>query len=434
MYKSYSKPKPFGSRPHSSSGGFNRSRSSGTGSTSSSGRSGGYSSFGARRSYGGGRGGGFANKQVHVGTLLRLIESGSTQNSDASREKEHVVVNSFSDFKISDQLKATIKTHGYVTPTPVQDLAIPAILEGRDLIGMANTGTGKTAAFLIPLIEKVSQNRAEKVLIVTPTRELANQIYEEFRAFSGGLRIFAAVCIGGANMYVQRRELQRNPNFVIGTPGRIKDFINQRVLNLSDFGNVVLDETDRMVEIGFIEEIKFFISLLPKKRQSLFFSATITPKIREILTAFVSNPVTVNVKKQDTAKNVKQEVVRTRGAQKIDLLQGMLTKQEFSKVLIFGKTKWGVQKLSEELIVRGFKAGAIHGDKRQNQRQFVLNQFKRNEINILLATDVASRGLDIKDVSHVINYELPESIDDYVHRIGRTGRADKSGVAITFVD
>jgi superfamily II DNA/RNA helicase len=249
------------------------------------------------------------------------------------------------------------------------------------------------------------------------------------------MNIYAAICIGGADIYRQKTELRKNPSFIIGTPGRITDLIKQRALDLSRVGNVVLDETDTMVDIGFLEDIKFFISLLPAKRQSLFFSATISPKIREVLNIFVKDPVTISVKTQETAEGIEQAIVQVgRSRNKIDVLHELLLQKEFEKVLIFVRTKWGVQKLSDELQSRGHKTGAIHGDKRQNQRQLVLKQFKRCEIKVLLATDVASRGLDIKDVSHVINYDMPESYEDYVHRIGRTGRADKKGIALTLVD
>jgi ATP-dependent RNA helicase RhlE len=350
-------------------------------------------------------------------------------------QEEFVPINGFSDFPLSAILQENISYKGYTSLTPIQDKAITHILAGRDVIGIANTGTGKTAAFLIPLVDKVSNNRNEKVLIVTPTRELALQINEELRSFSRGLGIKSSLCIGGMSIQKQKNELKQNVNFVIGTPGRIKDLIQSRILNLSGFNNVVLDEADRMVDIGFISEIKYFISLLPKNRQSLFFSATISPKVREILQPFVNDPITVSVKQTDTVENIDQNVIRvTNKKRKINQLTDLLHQDGFSKILIFGRTKWGVQKLANELIEKGFKAGAIHGNKNQNQRQKVLEKFKNNEIKILLATDVASRGLDIPDVSHVINYDLPANYDDYIHRIGRTGRATKKGVALTFIE
>ena len=347
--------------------------------------------------------------------------------------KEDVITHQFSDFQISDLIKRNIEVKGYKIPTPIQDKAIVPILEGHDLIGMANTGTGKTAAFLIPLIEKVLKDRSQKVLIVTPTRELATQIRDEFYTFANGLNIYSALLIGGANMWRQKEELRRNPNFVIATPGRLGDHVRDRSINLAYFGSVVLDETDRMVDVGFLQTIREIISLLPANRQSLFFSATLDARVQGILHSFVRNPVIVSVKNGDIIANIKQEVVKVVSPNtKIEELHKLLIRGEFEKVLIFGRTKYGVQKLSDDLIDRGFKAGAIHGNKNQSQRVRVLESFKRDAIRILIATDVASRGLDIPNVSHVINYDLPESYEAYIHRIGRTGRADKKGVALTF--
>lgn len=341
----------------------------------------------------------------------------------------------FTDFNIVDILKQNIASRGYKQPTPIQDQAIKPILEGRDLIGLANTGTGKTAAFLIPLINKIYQDRQEKALIIVPTRELALQIDDEFYAFTKNMNVYSTMIIGGKNISRQIRDLRRNPNVVIGTPGRLKDLVERRVLFLEDFTTIILDEVDLMVDIGFINDVKYFISLLPKERQSLFFSATISPKIQEVLRDFVTNPVTVSVKQQDTAQNIDQDVIRVSGGdKKIDILHDLLIRDGFDKVLVFGKTKHGVEKLNKELEFRGFRVGAIHGNKKQGQRQRTLEDFKRNEIQILLATDVASRGLDIDNVTHVINYDLPDTYEDYIHRIGRTGRANKKGVALTFIE
>ena len=241
--------------------------------------------------------------------------------------------------------------------------------------------------------------------------------------------------IGGANEWRQREDIRSDPHVVIATPGRLKDFIQTHVIRLSGFRNVVLDEADRMVDIGFLNDIKYFISLLPTARQSLFFSATITSKAGELLSGFVRNPLRVSIQSESDKTHIAQDVVYVpRDSTKINTLHDLVKKQEFSKVLVFGRTKHGVQKIADELSRRGVKSGAIHGNKRQNQRQYILNQFMHNQIQILLATDVASRGLDIPDVTHVINYDLPETMEDYVHRIGRTGRANKRGVALTFMD
>lgn len=341
----------------------------------------------------------------------------------------------FTEFALDRILQENVRARGYITPTPVQDQVIPAILEGRDVIGTAKTGTGKTAAFLIPLIQKIIRDRAQRILVVAPTRELVVQIHQELRDLSHGLAIRSAMLIGGTSEWRQLQDVRRDPHVVIATPGRLKDFIESRHIRLSGFRNVVLDEADRMVDIGFIKDIKYFISLLPPARQSLFFSATISGSVGEVIRDFVKDPVRVTVATQDSTNTIVQDVIRVTGNRsKVDMLYEMLKKKEFEKVLVFGRTKHGVQRLSDELEKRGVRAGAIHGNKRQNQRQYVLNQFTRSELQILLATDVASRGLDIPNVSHVINYDLPETMDDYTHRIGRTGRANKQGIALTFID
>lgn len=392
-----------------------------------------YRRFNQRR-HGFNRFGGYRSRS---GRSVKSFDPTSVINTNYVKKdaEEYIILNTFADFQISDKLKENILQKGYKIPTPIQDKAIPAILEGKDLIGIANTGTGKTAAFLIPLIDKVFKNRNQKVLIVAPTRELAMQIRDEFFAFSRNLGIYCALCIGGANIRRQIGDLMRNPSFVIGTPGRIQDLIRSRALNLSGFGSVVLDETDRMVDIGFIKDIKFIVSLLPKIRQSLFFSATVGHEAREILASFVQNPVTISVKIRDVIENITQSTVKIPDSNmKVEKLHELLISPECEKVLVFGRTKYGVQRLSDELVRRGFKSDAIHGNKRQAQRTRTLEMFKRSEIKVLIATDVASRGLDIPNVSHVVNYDLPESYDAYIHRIGRTGRADKKGVALTFTN
>lgn len=342
---------------------------------------------------------------------------------------------SFNDFQLVSVLKQNIAHHGFTKPTPIQDQSINPILEGRDVIGLASTGTGKTAAFLIPLINKMFTTRSEKTLIIAPTRELATQINQEFRQFAYDMKLYSALIIGGASTNRQIHDLRRNPHVVIATPGRLKDLVDRKLIYLQDYANVVLDEVDLMVDIGFINDVKYFLSFLPKTRQSLFFSATISPKVKSILEAFVTNPVTITIKEQAPSENVDQDVIRvSHPAKKVDQLHDLLIQDGFDKVLIFGRTKHGVDKLHKELTFRGFKTGAIHGNKTQGQRQRILDSFKRNEIQILLATDVASRGLDIDNVTHVINYELPENYEDYIHRIGRTGRAGHTGVALTFID
>lgn len=378
-------------------------------------------------------------KFFHNGKRSKLAEkieaSRFVNKAGSSTVEVYSPTHKFGDFPLSDTLKSNITNQEYSMPTPIQDQSITHILEGRDLIGIANTGTGKTAAFLIPIIDKISKNTQEQVLIITPTRELALQIKDEFRKFSHGLGIYALLCIGGASMGMQKHELRRNPHVVIGTPGRLKDLIKERCLNLSEFHTVVLDEVDRMVDIGFIKDITYFLSLLPQDRQSLFFSATVPSQVREIIQRFAKNPITVSVKTRDTGENINQDIIRVKDKnKKIEQLHEILQKEGVDKVIVFGRTKWGIQKLTNTLIQRGVKAAAIHGNKSQGQRQYALEQFKKNAIQVLLATDVASRGLDIENVTHVINYDAPATYDDYIHRIGRTGRADKKGIALTFVE
>lgn len=379
----------------------------------------------------------FSNTSNASRDVIRAIKSHQQTTAALIPENQSVFIpqHTFADFSLPEALLRNITYKNYTELTPIQDEAIEPIQKGKDIIGIANTGAGKTAAFLIPLIDKASKMRSEKVLIIAPTRELAVQISDELHSLGRGLGITSVLCIGGANLQRQKMTLSQHPQFVIGTPGRLKELIQERVLHLSQFRTVVLDEADRMVDIGFIQDIKYFISLLPKTRQSLFFSATISGKVHEILRDFVYNPVTVSVKIHEIPHTISEELIKVvHKDRKVDQLHDLLVSRGFDKVLIFGRTKWGIQKLTDELVRRGFKAGAIHGNKRQNQRQKTLDQFKRNDIRILLATDVASRGLDISGVTHVINYDVPASFEDYIHRIGRTGRANNIGVALTFFE
>ncbi len=344
------------------------------------------------------------------------------------------VTSKFTDFSFIEHLQANLVKQGYRVPTPIQDQSIEAIIAGRDLIGLANTGTGKTAAFLLPLINKVYQDRSQKVLVIAPTRELALQIEDELRKFSWGMKIFYTSCVGGLPIGKQIASLRMRQDFVIGTPGRLKDLANRGFITFSSFNNVVLDEVDRMLDMGFVDEIRYFLSQLPVERQSLFFSATMPEKIARLTESFAKNPITVKVSSGETAVNVHQEVIKTTRFDKKAKLHEILAQPEMEKVIIFSETKRDVERLAVELIENGFKAESIHGDKRQGQRQKALRDFKDERIKILVATDVAARGLDIKDVSHVINYTTPKTYDDYVHRIGRTGRGHSLGKALTFVE
>lgn len=391
-----------------------------------------YNSRFARPDRGGSRN--FGGQRRRPGLSIdvqRFINKVDTVFLDEVYEPNH----RFSDFKFEERLAQNIEAKGYDIPTPIQDQSIKHTMSGTDVLGIANTGTGKTAAFLLPLINKILINRSEKILILAPTRELATQIDEEFRSFVRGCGLYSVVCIGGASMNVQISQLRRSYNVVVATPGRLKDLVQHRALSLSQFKNVVVDEVDQMFDMGFVKDIQLILEQLPSERQSLFFSATLSPEINKLVKAYLRNPVTVALKTRDTAATVDQDIVRiTNAAAKIEVLHDLLNTEECSKVLIFGRTKRGVHKLCETLVTRGFRADSIHGDKTQYARQQALNKFKQNRVEILVATDVAARGIDIPDVSHVINYELPESYDDYVHRIGRTGRANRLGKALTFVE
>lgn len=372
--------------------------------------------------------GGFSRSRIDVS---RYINKGVPVVASAPFVPE----NKFADFMIDQRLKDNIITKGYVNPTPIQDKSINHILQGKDIVGSANTGTGKTAAFLIPLIDKVLKGKDEQVLIVVPTRELALQIDAEFKMFARNLKLFSVCAVGGSALGRQISQLRYHNSFVIGTPGRIRDLMERKCLNLSKFKTIVLDEADRMLDMGFVNDMRFMISHMPAVRHTLFFSATLSSEVERLIKDFLKDPVRVSVKTQDTSKNIEQDIIRVpAGKGKIDTLHELLISDGFGKVLIFGKTKHGVERLSEILTQRGHKSSSIHGNKSQPQRQRALADFKENRARILVATDVAARGLDIPNVTHVINYDLPATHEDYIHRIGRTGRGDHKGKALTFVE
>ncbi|MCF7865252.1 MAG: DEAD/DEAH box helicase [Candidatus Pacebacteria bacterium] len=429
-----------GGRGGYSSGGSSYGGSRGgysSGGSSYGGGRGGYSS-GGRGGFGGGRGGsrgGGRGQHIDVNKFINKIADTSHVTAEAKLAAAYKPTHTFNDFNIAEDIKKRIALKGYVNPSPIQDQAIPVVLEGKDVIGIANTGTGKTMAFLIPLVNKVIDNPKEEILIMAPTRELAVQIEEELLILIRDTKIYSVCCVGGAHIRKQIMDLKYFNNFVIGTPGRLKDLGERKYINFSKFTNVVLDEADRMLDMGFINEMRFIIGQMPKTRQTLFFTATMSKEIQNLVHEFLNEPVTISVKTGDTSKSVDQDVVRVgRGENKMDKLHGLLSDtEEFKKVLIFGQTKSGVERITEDLIKLGHKAASIHGDKNHYQRQKALASFKGDTLNILVATDVAARGIDVKNVSHVINYELPMTYDDYVHRIGRTGRGGAVGKALTFV-
>ena len=354
--------------------------------------------------------------------------------TETQKSETFVPENRFQDFKIDPRLIKAVALKGYQSPTPIQDKIIPYIVNGSDVVGIADTGTGKTVAFLLPLINKILKNQREKVLIIAPTRELANQINLEFKELVKQMRIFSVCCVGGASINIQISQLYRDYNLIVGTPGRIKDLIERKKINLSFFNSVVLDEVDRMLDMGFINDTRFIMRKLSLNHQTLFFSATVSHSIEKTINEFTNNPIRISVKTRDTSENVDQDVIRVnQGQAKIDILNRLLKQKEFNKVLVFGRTKHGVEKLSKMLQGYGFKVESIHGNKNNSQRERALDLFKKNQIHVLVATDVAARGIDIADISHVINYDQPENYEDYIHRIGRTGRWNRKGKALTFV-
>lgn len=346
----------------------------------------------------------------------------------------YTATHTFADFPFHSGLMRNIQAAGYITPTAIQDQAITHVLSGKDVIGLANTGTGKTAAFVLPMIQRLLDlPKGSTALIVAPTRELAQQIDEEFKIFSKGSGFLSVLCVGGMNIVPQIKTFRNKPEVIIGTPGRLKDLIERGVLSLAKTQIVVLDEADQMLDMGFISDIEFLIDLLPEERQGLCFSATMTPAINNLIHRLLKEPETISVVSPVTSEHIAQDIIRTTKSEKLDMLTEMLSDPHFEKVLVFGETKWGVQKLADHLNSVGHKAEAIHGNKSQPQRQRALNSFKRDYVKVLVATDVAARGLDIPNVSHVINFDQPNNYADYVHRIGRTGRAGKTGQAYTFI-
>ncbi|MBI3888246.1 DEAD/DEAH box helicase [Candidatus Nomurabacteria bacterium] len=381
------------------------------------------------------RGGGSSSKRSRGERIdfSRFIKKGTL-----IEEKPYVSKHTFADFPFNPQLHKNIERAGYTSPRPIQDQAMTAVMEGRDVFGMANTGTGKTAAFLLPLIEKIAktkgQNKRETVLIMAPTRELALQIESDFKNLAFGFGMFSVACVGGLPIMKQIREIKMGVSFVIGTPGRLRDLIDKKVLDLSTCHSVVLDEADRMLDMGFRDDMVYIIGRTAKDKQTLFFSATLSPEIRKLTEQYLKDPVFISVISGETAKNIDQDIIRAKTKEdKLEKLHEVLKRDGSDKVLIFREMKHSVDTLAKELAQMGFKVGGIHGDKRSRERIRILDSFKKDQINVLIATDVAARGLDIPDVTHVINYDVPQTYDTYIHRIGRTGRSGKKGTALTFV-
>ena len=348
--------------------------------------------------------------------------------------EDETTTNTFSDFNFHPSLLMNIKTKGYIKPTQIQDKTIPHILRNNDVLGIASTGTGKTAAYVLPIINQIVNDPNQKALILAPTRELALQIKEEIHSFTRNLKVYSTLAIGGTHIRQQIIAIKRNPHIIIGTPGRILDLGKRNVINFSKMDTLVLDEVDRMLDMGFIHDIKSIVNQTPISRQTLFFSATLDKRTQILTHEFLRNPIKISIKAQDSSTHVDQNIVRVPRYAKEDKLHQILSQPEFKKVLVFSSTHIMVEKLTKLLSQKGFKSQGLHGGKRQYQRQQIVNNFKQNHINILVATDVAARGLDISDITHVINYDEPNNYQEYIHRIGRTGRGNAKGCALTFVE
>lgn len=348
----------------------------------------------------------------------------------------------FKDLELIPSILRTLEEQGYKKPTPIQQQSIPILLKGRDLLGCAQTGTGKTAAFAIPILQHMSKPHKEpkgrrkiKALIITPTRELATQIGESFTVYGKYTNLKNTVIFGGVKQRAQVDALRRGVDILVATPGRLLDLINQKQISLRDIEYFVLDEADQMLDMGFIHDIKKVIAMLPKNRQSLFFSATMHPKIVALSRQILGNPERVTVEpEQTTAEKVEQTLYFVTKANKIKLLKHLLEDHSMDTVLVFSRTKHGANKIVKLLLRDGYESAAIHGNKSQTARELALDNFKKGKIRLLVATDIAARGIDIDELSFVVNYDLPNVPESYVHRIGRTGRAGSSGKAISFCD
>lgn len=404
---------------------------------------GGRPTFGSRPPMRGGFGGGFGGGRSGGG---RGGNRGRGENIDFSKfinkpqpgDKEVKikvieVKHKFADFKFDEQIMANLEKKGYEIPTPIQDQTIVHAMKGQDVLGMANTGSGKTAAFLLPLIQKILKDKNQKVMIIAPTRELAMQINKEFEEFAAGLKIFSTVCVGGMPIFRQIQNLRMINHFIIGTPGRIKDLAHRRCINYAEFASIVLDEVDHMLDMGFVDDITEILKGLNPERQSLFFSATMPPRIKTLVQKFQKDPHTIDITVPGSTKSVEQDIIRVDKREKFETLVKLLESEKATKTIIFVETKREVEEVADRLRDAGLLVGYLHGDKRQRERARTLDQFKTSILNVLVATDVAARGIDVKDISHVINYTVPQTHDDYVHRVGRAGRAGRTGKAFTFV-
>jgi ATP-dependent RNA helicase RhlE len=347
---------------------------------------------------------------------------------------------SFATLGLDPRILSAVTAQGYHTPTPIQQQTIPVILEGKDVLAGAQTGTGKTAAFTLPVLQLLSKNTSKvnnlqvRCLVLTPTRELAQQVADSVKAYGADLPLKYAVFYGGVSINPQYDQASRGLDILVATPGRLLDHLHQGTVSLSELQILVLDEADRMLDMGFIHDIKRIMARLPKERQTLFFSATFAKEIKELADTLLKSPVLIEVAKPNsTADKVEQLAYRVDSQRKREMLSYLIGSRQWKQVLIFSRTKHGADRLAKQLRLDGIEAGAIHGDKSQGARTKALDDFKNNRLSVLVATDIAARGLDIEELPIVVNYDLPQVAEDYVHRIGRTGRAGNSGMAISLI-
>jgi ATP-dependent RNA helicase RhlE len=379
----------------------------------------------------GGGGGGRRTTHVYKPIAAELM----VHEAVPMKSVEYISKTKYDDWDIHPKLKIAIRNAGWVRPTQIQEEAFASIVDLRDVMGIATTGTGKTGAFLIPIIDALLKDEPFQVLCLAPTRELALQIEDEFKILSKGTT-FSSVClIGGRNINTDIQRLKRDYDLVVATPGRLKDLFQQGKIKLQEASVLILDEFDRMLDMGFQKDVMYLADQMGERDQTLLFSATLDKTQKKLIDHFLTDPVTHAVSSGEaSAEHINQTVRYVSGDEKLDVLVDMMKEPELKRVLVFAETKHRVKKVTKKLNQAGIKADEIHGNKSQNYRQKALNNFKNGKIKALIATDVAARGLDIDDITHVINFEAPTDYDVYIHRVGRTGRAGKTGEAITFVD
>lgn len=374
---------------------------------------------------------GARNKMVSTIDPQKLVKKASQ-----TKEEKFVSTLTFKDLHLQQKLERNIASKGYDRPTEIQEKAIPSLINGNDIIGIAATGTGKTGAFLIPIIHQMLEDKRTTALVIVPTRELAQQVHDEYRSLTNGLGFYSSCFIGGTNVNKDISIARKKNRFIVATPGRLNDLVDRRALNLNNSTILVLDEFDRMLDMGFINDVRKISNAMSNKAQTMLFSATIDKSQETLIKEFVQSPIRVNVTNgTKSSDNVHQDIIKVSGSEnKFDVLLGLLNKSSFEKVILFAETKRTADNISKKLCKSGLRSDVIHGNKSQNYRTKAIKLFRSGKTRILVATDVAARGIDIDNVTHVVNYQLPRTMDSYIHRIGRTGRAGKVGMAYTFVN